>query len=241
MTRFRPACFNASAMPLETVWSANTAFTHADHSQSTVHERHGPETRFTFRSNPNKKQKCMQANQNTILTVPNGWDKDKDRQYFSFNGPGNMNPNELVKDIPYHVRCCHNALDLAFEFLTNGKASAFWPVSMKAKVAVLRKLFRKRSRSKSYLERMDDDLQSFVDVERLYLPVVEKYMVERKGAWLCQLVEIRYKIYGTYLVFEESMHCEHNPCPQFDAFRPKSSTAEDRKKCRANTVKKHVL
>ena len=157
----------------------------------------------------------MNAGQNAAISVPADWSQQKDREYFLAEGPPNMTPDQLPDDIQYRLFCCEGALYRALEFLTNDTDARFGHASMEAKVKKVRDLFHQRSTDQDYLARMDGNLQEFVYVERLYLPILERYSLAPESVWLRQLVDARNCIYDAYLVFEESMKCEHDPCPQF--------------------------
>jgi hypothetical protein len=41
----------------------------------------------------------------------------------------------------------------------------------------------------SYQKRFDSDLRRFLDTERICMPVFQRYFLEPKSVWLCELVD----------------------------------------------------
>ena len=158
------------------------------------------------------------------VDVPAGWDQFKDREYLNTAGPG-IDPEtsedcraELVEYICARFEDYHGVLTFAFAFLTGQPYepdSIFGHFPVKTKVQLLQKLFHDRSRDKGYLDRLDDNLKKFLDVETVCIPILEKYLFAPETVWLRELVQVSDCVTAVYWDFAESMACEHEDCPNY--------------------------
>jgi hypothetical protein len=152
------------------------------------------------------------------ITVPSDWDGQKDKNY-SKEALGVESREELSKCIVSALEDYHGSLTFAYRFLTGQRcelsACAFHHLPLSSKVEMLKKLLQQRSQDEDYRERFDCDLRRFLDVERICMPVLERYVLSSETVWRRELVDVINAIRATMFDFSESMACEHDYCPQY--------------------------
>jgi len=161
------------------------------------------------------------------VDVPADWDATRDWDYLISDGPminTAIRENcraELISYIVNNLEDYHGVLTFAFSYLTGQPYEphncVFRHFPLKTKVQLLRELFHTRSRDKGYLERLDDDLKKFIDLETVCVPVLQRYLLAPETVWLRELGHVSDCIVSSFFNFSESMSCEHDDCLRYSS------------------------
>ncbi|MCI0625890.1 MAG: hypothetical protein L0387_30320 [Acidobacteria bacterium] len=156
--------------------------------------------------------------------VPTDWTEAKDRAYcLEYFGSDGVDPMvcraDLIKQIEFALENWLGALSFAIAYL-QGRS---WPedddvvrfMPVPAIIELLLKLLRERNSSRNYFERFEQDLENFLEVERLRVPILMRYLTAPDTVWVRELVHVRDALMASTNDFAESMFCEHHGCPFF--------------------------
>jgi hypothetical protein len=151
------------------------------------------------------------------------WDEAQDLEYCGnlANEKGTKNGHDcMISRIELNCQVYIDVLDRAIQFLWKQPheldANALAILSVDGKIELLRKLILARSNEiplaarLEYLNRFDEDLTRYAEVEKLRDKVIRRYLIESSGTWLRELVDTDDWIVTAWADLDESMSCEHD-------------------------------
>jgi hypothetical protein len=151
------------------------------------------------------------------VKVPDEWNTTMDINYVEEEF-GSMSREGLVDQLLFNLEDFRDVLTFAYCFLTGQPYESdgiFRHHPLGRKVELLRRLFQQRNQEAGYLERFEQDLQAFLDVETVCMPILTRHLLAPESVWLRELLGVRDCVCCAASDFAESLTCEHDECPRF--------------------------